>query len=296
MTAVLAVSNEDRGETPDPTRTVAPRLPAPVVIKLSHLKGVADDSVALEHAMIQKIRTLNDELGDPRQSPDSRDSIRVEIEALTEIRDARRDAARQAKRVVQAMQTYLVAVPDGAEIRVVAGPAVHGDPVKQIETLRREIEALRSARQAVTETPLTREELIGRAKRYVADQARRAAPSHLGEIIPGASNLRADIGLRSDRGLKSEAEVWFARRCWLEPDAVLAKLTSEIDAALDGARETLTAEQRETRLADLDREILEAERGEEAAVTAALSAGHDVQRRRTADPRAVLGIEIEPAQ
>jgi hypothetical protein len=52
----------------------------------------------------------------------------------------------------------------------------------------------------------------------------------------------------------------------------------------------LTAEQRESQCAQLMRDLLKAERAEEAVIDAAYRDGLNILRRKDADPRAVLGL------
>ena len=78
---------------------------------------------------------------------------------------------------------------------------------------------------------------------------------------------------------------------WLAKDELIAALSAEIDArADDGA--ALTDEQRGERLAEIEIDMLAAERDEEALVEMAHRAGTPVDRRPDASPLAVLGVAL----
>jgi hypothetical protein len=76
--------------------------------------------------------------------------------------------------------------------------------------------------------------------------------------------------------------------CWLFHDQILQALTAGADAIEGG----LTATERAARLAELQGDLLLAERAEEQLIEMALAAEIDVHRRRDASAYALLGIEL----
>lgn len=73
---------------------------------------------------------------------------------------------------------------------------------------------------------------------------------------------------------------------WLNRDALVAKLTAEVKDAPGAMSEA----DKKAALADLGAALLDAEREEEATIVAAQSAGTTINRRRAADPRALLEL------
>lgn len=271
------------------TVTLAPKLPRAVELKLAELRQAMTDSQTLAQNMAAKVRTLSDTLADPRLTPETRDSIRAEVEIAEQIRDERVEQAHHIKSIHQLTKGFLNMVKPGTEIRAVPGPVpkAGSDPVRRVAVIRDEIAALKRARAEVGDSPLSREELVARAKEHVLARAAQGVPYGLHTVIPGEPRLRSDRG----RSFKNEVEALFSFMCWFRQSDVVEKLTADIDAALEG-KDTLTSVERNARLAELDVEILTAERDEEATICAALAQGHNVTRRRDADPRAVLGLEV----
>lgn len=76
---------------------------------------------------------------------------------------------------------------------------------------------------------------------------------------------------------------------WLFKKQLLAAVDAEI-AELSDDKGALTDEQREQKLAEIDRDILAVEREEEELVSMAESQGQTISRRTNSDPRAILGL------
>lgn len=78
------------------------------------------------------------------------------------------------------------------------------------------------------------------------------------------------------------------------PGAVQLQLDRMIDA-IPAVSSGIGADEKAKRLSDLKRELDHAERQEEAAIVAAISAGVNVHRRPDAGPAAVLGVKVTKA-
>jgi hypothetical protein len=80
---------------------------------------------------------------------------------------------------------------------------------------------------------------------------------------------------------------------WLSPEALITKLHAEIDTLnLNDARAVPAAE-RAGRIADLEAQILRAERTEESFVEQAERVGEYIARRPDANPLAILGLQVK---
>src|SRR5690606_811454 len=76
---------------------------------------------------------------------------------------------------------------------------------------------------------------------------------------------------------------------WLHRDEIAARITGMIDAAVPKSG-VLTDDQRDAEFSRISAKRLELERAEEALIVAMEAEGRTIQRRRDADPRAVLEI------
>jgi hypothetical protein len=82
---------------------------------------------------------------------------------------------------------------------------------------------------------------------------------------------------------------------WIAPDAVLRAIEREIDG-LGERTDALPRQERERRLAEIEHEIEQHERREEALILTAADSGTEILRRPDASPCCVLGVVIAPAQ
>ncbi len=81
-------------------------------------------------------------------------------------------------------------------------------------------------------------------------------------------------------------------RSLADGDALLARMGEEIEAQHRGGK-GIEAAVRATKLVALADDLLHASRTEEALVCKLEAAGMAVERRRHADPAAILGVELE---
>jgi hypothetical protein len=78
-----------------------------------------------------------------------------------------------------------------------------------------------------------------------------------------------------------------ALAAWIDPAALMAALSRDIDGVADAR--AMTAKDRAAKVRELEAAMLEAERAEEALIEAA---GGTIPRRRDADPAAILGVVV----
>jgi hypothetical protein len=156
------------------------------------------------------------------------------------------------------------------------------DVTAAIETARAAITALRGEAQKVKAAPLTADELRAQVREYVAGLAERGRP----QISGLAATVKFDWHRQSGEKIDH-----VALQAWIDPDGLAARLTAEISGMLDQSQ-SISADAKAKRLAKIDRNVLEAERKEEALIETAHRLGIDAERRRDSDPLAVLGIEI----
>jgi hypothetical protein len=158
---------------------------------------------------------------------------------------------------------------------------LHGN----LATLRDKIEAAKSKRTAVASAFPTREEIDARLEQVFAHSRERLEPI-LSHLLSETGSPR--LALLAP-GPRVQPEVHMERLLTvLCEDRIREVYAEAIDQALDG-RETISAEDRATRLAELDAELLTLECAEEALIEKAEAAAIDLPRRADASPAAVLG-------
>lgn len=191
---------------------------------------------------------------------------REEEHRLETLRRHQADATRLAP-IINGVERWLGSLPAGAVIADATAPEVKKGATLQL--LRADIEALVSDIEALAAAPPTRSEQEATLKAEIA---------RLGTA--GRPVLRRGGGLKVTPGVSP-----LAVACWLDPEAVFARLAEE-GAIREGG--TLSAQEKAAQLADLRTRLLKAERVEEALVVK-----EGGTRRRDADPRAVLGVEVQ---
>lgn len=180
---------------------------------------------------------------------------------------------------------------------VVEKPA--GGWPQAVEEQRGRLAGLRDRRGAVEKAPRSVAEAVEQVKAHVARLRETGAPDVKYLLRPGGgvSDIRwpeTNSYHRKDGGGTARTRVPDvpAILAWLYGKDLEAALVAEIEAAAGSqATETLTDAERARLLAELDAEILQAERIEESMIRAAAVEGLEILRRPDADPRAVLSVE-----
>lgn len=162
------------------------------------------------------------------------------------------------------------------------GETMLGEVRQAIEEKKSERARLEKVNGSRAEAIQSLDDWIQRQQRRFADKADNAAASFL-RLEASAELGLLQPGRGGERG-------WDEALCTLMPDAVRERLIRAIDEQL-GDEVPPSREERDARLAEIDRELLELEREEEALLHKVPGA----QRREDADPRAFLGLDEPPA-
>lgn len=146
------------------------------------------------------------------------------------------------------------------------------DHAAAVAEIREKLAVIEDKMSATETAPLTLKELQDAAAGAIDYVATRAAPAIYMES-------RSPVAVRDDAGFI----IWALR------DTIKAAVNKELADRHDG--QGLSLFDRAAELSALAAEKLSLERLEEAHITAAAMAGQTIERRRDADPRAVLEIE-----
>jgi hypothetical protein len=177
-----------------------------------------------------------------------------------------------------------------------------------VEALRARLRTLAQERRAVAAAPYPSSLAKTRLRELIDELASKGSPQNLLHVIEAndASRVAAPtirtqhsphVGVQTSTGWASgvasivlDMPDPLSLLCWLNRDAVLKRINSEIDKLGDDER-ALSVEQRQAKLLEIDELALSAEREEEALITLAEQQGVTaIDRRSDATPKVVLGI------
>jgi hypothetical protein len=161
---------------------------------------------------------------------------------------------------------------------------------KALEMVRERIHAANSA-------PRPAKEIKAKVRAEVEALAARGAPG-LYELLEGGNAiawpmLQVLSRVETNQGpgiATAETPDALALICWSFKSQLLSALDAEIErCADDGA--AMTADQKATKIGELEAALLERERVEEAITAAVIECGSKVARRADLDPRALMGVD-----
>lgn len=171
-------------------------------------------------------------------------------------------------------------------------PRTKASIAERISEIRDRIIGLSNERADMERVPRTREEITEALDRWIDREASQWEPAGIRGLVQSASISSLELVGPNRAGNRN----WQAAMCALAPETIRARLLEAAETHLAAHETTITAEQAANRIAELDTEILDLERQEEALIAESESAGTPVHRRGDADPRAVLDLAKPPAR
>jgi DNA repair exonuclease SbcCD ATPase subunit len=268
-------------------------LPLEAQAKLDELTQSAADSDALLRSTPKRIEDLGRQiiqLAQRRSTFDEQDeryeTLRLEIAAaqqrqehLREVATRRRERATNDRDTLKAISVWAHMLPVGTHLVSVETPLPNvTDLAAAITSTRDEIGSLKQQIREMKGKHLPKDELRQKAVAYVKQMAAEAKP-----VLQGVA--------RDQRfALELSSRVPLHVLSALAPDLVVDGLHRLISEQVPD--DTLPADERKARVAELEALLLSCERSEEALVVEARSRGMDILRRPRADIRAILGVEV----
>jgi len=292
-------------------------LSAGPAAKLMAIRGVADLKAAMVMPLYDVMKGIAAEKRKLRArlesfSREGMDDAKPEVIALRERiaaltleydraiaeRNAMKAVAEAARHLVHRAENFIRSAqsldPADDERALVKRGETHADALLRVRAF---VEELRDRIEAALDAPLPAAEAIAVATAAIDKLAARGRPDVSKTIDEGkdpefvmdGSTFRAGAGnLVAFNGDRVQFDA-LALLAWATRDQMVAALEKEIrEKSRDG--DALSASEREATIAQLRAELLAAERQEEAVITAAAAIGHQLDRRRDADIRAVLGL------
>jgi hypothetical protein len=258
----------------------------------------------------EPIRVMKREISRGTEFPESELKKLGRWEATVAVLDAElatmRNTPPTTNLPVETLSEFIVdSKGDFADADVSVTLAKGQNPADAVEAARNRREALVSEKRGVRNQLLPIDDAIAR---LVADVDAHAEALDFGAIVKLRPQLRSQAWSSSERpdaqghlelptrqvamdgGRLIELDQSHGLICWLMRDALIERGKEEL-AKLYAGRAGLSIEERAARIAELDAEILDAERAEEAFIRLAEAAGTNIRRRPLANPLAVLGIK-----
>ena len=283
-------------------------LPATALTKLTALEQAAADARALhrtaterrgkadERLMLLRQQLTTIDPSGPRHSELTSEIARLdaEIAHLAQQQQERSEKHHSAAQVCAEITAWLTALPPSTVLAPVTVEPVklrHGNSIASaIERLRADLTAAQHELQTIRFAPPTPAEIEQQVHAYVASCRRAGGPL---------------ISITHERGL---AVSWFgsapglpqptigppqlaAVLAWLDADAFTARLLATF-SDLPSSGEGVSAAARQTRINELTEHIEQLERREEFHIEEAARHGLEIVRRPTANPAAILGVQV----
>ena len=264
------------------------RLPQSVIDKVASISTQADEYAVLASRTVQKINDLH-KASSVIDDPDEMRQALHEVERLRGVQGDHQRRSKELAAVATSLNAWLRGQPANVTLELVAAPAIN---LQKNESLQDALDSVRGhvadlgnerAKVKLARPPISA--LKQKVVAYVQERAQRGKPN-----ISLTNGLEIDFaaGTFADGTIRRVVDVM----CWLHPYQMRKRLEVEVEAASGDGGLVLTADERATRLAEIDAEMVKLERVEEAIVMRLQDAGQVVARRASASPQAILGVKV----
>ncbi|OSI70978.1 hypothetical protein BSZ21_10230 [Bradyrhizobium canariense] len=268
------------------------KLPKRVQVKLLRLEDAEQQAQALISSTIRRIGELERLLVNNPGSP-AADALREEITLLRRRQSDHSDRHRECADVNAAIRRYLeslpanVAVEDARQSRPKLKPGENY--VSAVERVRRDIAGHVSERLRVQQAGLPIEEIRAKAKDWITQRGRLARPY----VTASHDHFTIRFDVYVENAIAPVTDV-AAILAWLYPERFSKKI-DEIIEQMPKPALAMSARDKSQKLRQIKERLYELEMEEEGLISAAEEQGQIIARRMTADPRAILGLEINRA-
>ncbi|MCG2665317.1 hypothetical protein ACFPFP_00045 [Bradyrhizobium sp. GCM10023182] len=239
-------------------------------------------------------------------------AIDGEMRRLSELIEVRRARAQSAARLVASVESWLRegrssgrVIVEAAEIEIAMITKRNESIAGALDRLRHRLRELAADQHRNNSAPYPAAHAKARARAMVEQLAERGAvdvsalveaDAEIGWPLAiqrlGLAGIVAKTGDQLAGNAMAEVIDTVGLFVWLHRDALVSRLEEEIDAIADDAA-ALSVKARAEKLAQISADKLTAERQECALVRRMQDDGLWVEYRADADPRAVLGVELD---
>ncbi|SCB51229.1 hypothetical protein GA0061098_1015111 [Bradyrhizobium shewense] len=266
------------------------KLPKAAQLKILRLEDAEQQAQTLISSTVRRIGELERIIMN-NPDGDRGDAVREEIALLRERKDEHTDRHRSCCDVNAAIRRYLGMLPANAVLsdakNIKVRPRGGESFVAAVDRVRRDIANLVSERFQVQQCGLPVEEIRAKARDWIARHAQTARP----RITATHNEFAISFEVYDENASVPMPDI-AAIMAFLYPE----KLTKRIDEAIEQMpkpRLSLSAEQKGKRLREIKDLLYERETEEEALISLAEEQGQTIDRRPTADPRAILGLVVD---
>ncbi|MGJ5180393.1 hypothetical protein ACQR16_24495 [Bradyrhizobium oligotrophicum] len=239
-------------------------------------------------------------------------AVDAEMTRLNELLETRQARSRNAGASVTNLEGWLRTGRPGGTAIVPADDIDVASVLKKGETvaaaldrIRRRLRELDADEHRVKSAPIPAAYAKAQARAAIEQLAERGTPDVSALVEAGHAigwpltmqrlGLAAIVGKTGDQivgNAMGEVIDTAALFVWLHRDALVARLEREIDAITDDVA-ALSPQDRERKLSEIAQDKLAIERSEASLVWSLQRDGLPVEHRTDADPRAVLGVELQ---
>lgn len=265
---------------------------------VTRLRDLEEQTLVAEQYLADAVRADNQTA--QRQHQAKIDGLMAQRQALSPILAERNARAGEVTAIFVKLRAWAEKLSAGTRLAEAVAPDVGSKPVtvERIMAVRAEIEALEDERAAVTNAPPAAAELKAKIKDSVAALIKSpdCPRPDMSRFIAGKGPIKPPY-LKNQYGnvghvlFEGDSNV-FGLLAWLDPDRLITRLCDEVDASGNDTKTEMADADRASRLSEIETEILALDRQEEALIEGAKAAGHDIRRRSSASPLALLGIEF----
>jgi Rad3-related DNA helicase len=163
------------------------------------------------------------------------------------------------------------------------------DPKEKLSQVRSQLTELLAERRAVQEAPIDLETALAKMRGYITHLV-DGYELRAGNFIHEAQGWPRGLLQPRQPGLNSfpDLEHFLA---WLNPEQLSARFEQELRATYANLPLALNSEERVSRLGDLDKKLLTAEREEEELVLSLRGEGFDIERRPNVNIEVLLDVQ-----
>ncbi|RXH05692.1 hypothetical protein [Bradyrhizobium guangzhouense] len=266
-----------------------PRLPKGVQAKILRLADAEAQAQALISSTLRRIGELQRMLSN-NLNAERAEACLEEIGLLRQKQEQHSDRHRECADVNAAISRYLAQIPANVFLsdakRGKAKLKAGETHAVAVDRVRGEIATVVSERQRVQQAGLPIADIRAKAAQWI-DQRRRFARPKL-TVSHDQFDVRFDLYIDNSSVPVPDMAGMMA---YLFPER-FAKRLDELISEMPEPAFALTVEEKSARLKDIRARLYELEVEEEALISAADELGQIIPRRSTADPRAILGLEI----
>jgi hypothetical protein len=260
-------------------------IPQAAVRKLDALRQAADDKRAL--AEVAKKQRADAEgrvqmLLNSRASEVDLAKAAAAVEAAQQLVQSRYRTWEDAEQLVARLNTWVNELPRGTVVEPAEASSmdVNGQPRQVVGELRRRIGLLAAQYHHIKLAPAPLDDAKAQARELVRVMGQRGRPP---TVHTQFGKVTIDQWDRAQQhGQPSFSPQIIEALCWVAPDAVIAKLDTELEAAAarsTSSRDVLPLHERAPRLAEIERQVLDLELAEELVIERAHGEGVEIARR-----------------